>query len=322
MIPSIPTVAGIDGITSSAYASSSVKWYESSGFDAMDITKLAGKYFWVTEEKGVVKYHCSNSKNGKGNVFFSKKKRDREYSYPYFLNSLMTNGSKVYFTFYDEDTEKYTMYSSSLSGKNRKKLKTFDERIKLLALYNSKIYFQSEYNESYKLKSYNLKSGKIETCVKEWGEKISIDNRRGIIVGSTGSGITMGSTANGLNIYNYKKGKNKIVGKGYNIDDAYSGWKRKDDTDLIYFCGYKGYELDEYGIYSQTIGKNDLKMIAEIPYGCGFYKFNMKKNAAILKSYVDIGDGEEEVITYSVNLKNGKITEVDRVIRESQDYMY
>lgn len=283
MIPSIPTVAGIDGITSSAYASSSVKCYESSRFDAMYITKVAGKYFWVTEEKGVVKYHCSNSKTGKGNVFFSKKIGYREYSYPYFINSIMTNGSKVYFTFYDEDTEKYTMYSSSLSGKNRKKLKTFDERIELLALHNSKIYFQSEYNESYKLKSYNLKTGKVETCVKEWGEKISIDNKRGIIVGSTGSDI-WGSTANGLNFYNYKKGKNIIVGKGYNIRDAYYGWKRKDDTDLIYFCGYKGYEWDEYGIYSQTIGKNDLKMIAEIPYDCGFYKFNMKKMLPFLRA--------------------------------------
>ncbi|MBR4861586.1 MAG: hypothetical protein IKU09_05230 [Firmicutes bacterium] len=109
-------------------------------------TEIGGKYFYsdsILDDEAWVSYTCiyvSNTPDGKGKRIA---KLNDMNAYP--DRWILSNGSKVYYSYMETDTGKYKIYRVDVDGKNRKRIKTLspkgDWTLSLSSIYNSKLYY-------------------------------------------------------------------------------------------------------------------------------------------------------------------------------------
>ena len=289
MVPTLTAVMDSNNSDIEAYAAT--KTYEA--YNVATYTsgraKVAGKYFWVKGQK----FYCSSTKKGKGNVLFSWK--DKAYHDIEFL----TNGTKVYFTFYNYDLEKQYLYSVSTNGKNRKKLKTFSSHFDLISVWKSKVYI----NQGEKLLTYEPSTKKTKTIVSDFGMAVtSVDNGR-MLLGTS-------YDTDPLSFYicdTGEKGKTK---------ECVSNWSLHDYGYPLYYHGKK--ENGVYGVFSQTSGKDDHREIAEVPENWELVEFKLSEGKAYFTECIET-ETSIETIDYTVDLKTGEKKEINRVKKIYED---
>ena len=109
-------------------------------------TEIGGKYFYsdsVLDDETWTSYTClyvSDTPEGKG-----KRLAKLNDNNTYLDRWVLSNGSKVYYSYMDTETGKYKIYRIGVDGKNRKRIKTLspkgDYTLSLSSVYNSKLYY-------------------------------------------------------------------------------------------------------------------------------------------------------------------------------------
>lgn len=109
-------------------------------------TEIGGKYFYsdsILDDEAWVSYTCiyvSNTPDGKG-----KRLAKLNDMNAYLDRWILSDGSKVYYSYMDTDTGKYKIYRVSVDGKNRKRIKTLSPKdgleLSLSSVYSGKLYY-------------------------------------------------------------------------------------------------------------------------------------------------------------------------------------
>lgn len=137
-------------------------------FEGTGYSEEHGKAFTIdwaqsedeTESTSGDRLYVFNMDTGKG-----KKKLHECKPGEHFGSQLLTDGSVVYYTVYNDNKKSTQLYSVGIDGKNKTKLKTFSSnRVFLASVYNKQIYYTKADPDNYlssNLYSLSLKTGKI-----------------------------------------------------------------------------------------------------------------------------------------------------------------
>lgn len=89
----------------------------------------------------------------------------------YINEAIVTNGETVYYSVTDHDSKETIIYKISITGKNRTKVKTIKNiddwyNLKLITVYNGKLYYTYSASNIFRTCEYNLKTKKTKRIFK------------------------------------------------------------------------------------------------------------------------------------------------------------